>query len=180
MLMGLSDTTTTTADAAPAWYDIAGQFQARYAEFNAVYAGLQAQSDAVTGMPAELQIEYQQLMDQAATIKSTADGAMASVNSALTYLKSVFGLGFIQLVPIAVIGASLAAVTYWLSNAYVTAKKLDTFNAAVASGVNPTTALQTITAQSGLGSFTSAIGGALGWAVVIGVAIFILPRLWKK
>jgi hypothetical protein len=179
MLQGLNATDTTTA-VDPAWYDIAGQFQSRYAEFNRVYAALQAQADSVFSMPQALQDEYTALMDRGSTVKSTIDSTMSDVNSAMVYLKSVFGIGFIQLLPAAVIGAGIAAAAYWLNSAYITAKKLDAFNAAIAAGGTVDQGLQAANNLSGGSGFLSAIGGSVGTIIVVMALILIVPKLLER
>ncbi len=177
-LGNLAATTDSTVD--PAWYDVVGQFQARYAEFNRVYTALQSQADSVLAMPQSLQDEYNSLMSQGDTVKSTIDGTMSDINSAMTYLKSVFGIGFIQLLPAAVVGAGLAAAAYWLSNAYVTAKKLDAFNAAIANGATVDQATQAANSLSGTSGFMQAIGGSVGTIIVIAALLFIVPKLLER
>lgn len=177
-LGSLGATSDTTVD--PAWYDLVGQFQSRYAEFNRVYSALQAQADNVLNMPQSLQDEYNALMSQGDTVKSTIDGTMNDINSAVTYLKSVLGIGFIQLLPAAVIGAGLAAAAYWLNNAYVTAKKLDAFNAVIAAGGTVDQGLQATQNLTGSSGFFSAIGGSVGTIIVIAALLFIVPKMLER
>ncbi len=171
----MSTDTSNTVD--PAWYDVVGQFQQQYAVFNSVYSNLLAQD--VSQMPQALQDEYNNLMSNGATLKSTVDGTMSDINSALTYLKSVLGIGFINLLPVAVIAAALAAITYWLNSAYRTTQKLSAFNAALQAGGTVDQATAAANNLSGASGFMSAIGGSIGTVIVVVALLLIVPKLMK-
>lgn len=94
------------------------------------------------------------------------------------------GLGFIVLaVGAAVVIAGLAAITYWLTQAYSLKAKIDAMQKLTATGVDPTTAANTVNSFQTSGSVTGNVASITkyaAWGLGIFALIKFLPMLKRE
>lgn len=97
---------------------------------------------------------------------------------------SIRGLGFLPLLAgSAVVIAGVAAITYWLSQAYQLQAKLSSTQQLIAAGVPPDQAAQITSNLASSGSVTGNISSIVKWAVIGGAlyaAVVYGPKLLKS
>ena len=133
------------------------RFKVKAREFWDVWEELDGKSDLAESDP-RLAKEYNDIMDRGITIRNNiekvtgaidaasnaygkaVDYTSRGIETAVNWFKGTFGLGAlnaIPLIPIAVIGVAMAAITKWLKDAYVLNKKLDMVDKLTAKGMDP-------------------------------------------
>ena len=111
------------ADTAAAWYDVLGQFKAKFQEFLNVRNSLIQQYAVVKDNPA-LYAEWKKLMARSDTIYNAATSVNNQIKSGMDWLKDTFGinlsgaeLGFIPVViGVAGVAAAVATMTYFITD----------------------------------------------------------------
>lgn len=167
-------------------------FKAKAREFWQLWENLDARRAEVATAPAGLQVEYNNLMDRGLgirekieTVTALIDKAANMYQDAKAWLMDQFGLsgvsyrqlsglGFIPLIPVAVIGAAVAAIGYWVNDAYQFAAKLDEIKRLEARGVDSATAHQMVEQTFQSGFFAGA--GNLVLPVVLGLGLLYFIR----
>jgi hypothetical protein len=219
----ITSTAVTPAQSA-AWYNIIGQWEQQAAAFQAAYADLVSQADAVAATgDASVQSDYAALLAKATDTSSTItniQAALADVKSALTGAWSAItgawqsvasavttytgtpsnsedfvtavaaqpisgwahlaGLGFLPLIPIAIVAAALAAITLFLTNYSEFNQRMAAYKAAAAQPGATPTSLATVAKQLGFGNVGGGLTSSLGTLVWIAAgiaALIFLPRL---
>ena len=167
-----------------AWYDLVGRFRRKAAEFERIFNKLVNDRDFVSRRPA-LKADYDRLLSAGRLLQAKIVSARNKINSALAWLKGLVGLdglGFLPLLPIALVSASNVAIGKWVSDAYMMSKRIDETRRLEAKGYSPSRAdalatRSTSTAGGGI------IGGALGlnpkWLIAGAVLIVVAPPLFK-
>jgi len=192
-----------TPDQTTAWYNILGQFDQKEQEFNSAYADLLAQADQMSTAAPDIQAEYQKLVTRAQTIttnltrmktaladvRSALSGAWTAVSGAWSGAESTVkgwlglsggdGLGFLPLIPIAIVSAALVAVAYFLNDYAQFRGKMTVYQNAIAAGATPAQAAASAATLSS-SPITAKIGNM---ALIAGLAIaafIFLPPLLKR
>lgn len=134
------------------------RFKARIAEFRSLFARLQGARDQV---PAEMQEDYQGLVDRGTTIQGTIDTITSGINTAVNWFKGAFGLnavnlsqrgqlGAIPLLPVAAIAGAMALIGYWITDTMQFIQRMEQFEQMRAQGVPAAEAAQAVqTATTG-------------------------------
>jgi hypothetical protein len=124
------------------------KFRFKVGDFLAAVNELAARAPEAAKNPT-LKREYDALMSRAGTIKNTVQTVTGLVDKALIAFRSVTGmdgLGFIPLLPVAVIGAAVAAIAKWTTDAYTLTQRLNEVKRLEASGMSPQQAAATVAA----------------------------------
>jgi hypothetical protein len=184
-----------TQDWSQSWDSARAALIAKAGEFSRLYSSLASQRAAAARDP-QLLAAYDDLMAKGAYIRSSVQSITQSFDSAsdwftnsLSSLKNMIGLngvpltpavnpfrhlsglGLLPLIPVGVIAAATAAISYWLSDAYVMSKKLNLAAQVQASGGDPNQIL-------GSGTFSNAIDSVGRNVVLIGVIAGIAFFAW--
>lgn len=163
-------------DTISAEYDAAVQtWRARVAEFQAqMETFMSNQADAVALGFGE---EWNQLYSRAAAIQSTLTGIADGLSSVYSWVKNVFGLaglGVVPLVPVAIITGSIATLVYFINQLYQFNQKI-----AYAKSMNYT-ARETAEILDAGGIIGNSQSKSILATVLIGGAIlYFVPRLMK-
>jgi hypothetical protein len=177
-------TVQETQAAIKALYDAGNQFHSTYTE-------LQNYADAAQQSP-DLATEYSDLVSRGNYINTVISDAVASVQSVVQWVKdnvgtdisgSLQGLGFVQLIPAAILGAVVAATALavaWITDARSAITKIQALQQ-LANSVPPEQRADVITAalkQSG--GLTETISKTTTLLVVGGVVlagVFFAPQI---
>jgi len=176
-------------------------FKAKARQFWGTWERLGEKKYIVEKAPPELKKEYKDLMERGvflrksiSAITATIDSAVRGYETAVDYTsrgietainwgKDTFGLGALGvpiLIPIAVIGVSIAAITKWLKDAYVVDQKLMLVEKLMKKGMSPKQALLSANKLIKKPSFfnvTAGVGLPLIAAAIIG---FLYLKKGKK
>lgn len=178
------------------WYQWVTDFDTAWNNFNTNYQALLSLSDYIYNQHPELKDEYDKLVNDGSTqyaelvqLKDTRDTVAGWLGSVSDYFKSIFGMsgtenmgnmGFVWVaIGIGAAAAALAAVTYWITDAYKFAKKVNAMQDLEAKGYSPQDAAKAVatgTADSGSGIFAN-ISSTVMWIGIGLLAIFVLPKL---
>lgn len=142
------------------WYDLVGKFKQKVAEFQAAWAELMSEQSFVASHPS-LQTDFNYLVGLGQTLKSKIQSATSLIDQTVkmagnlwssisTTFTNVFGdieeppqLGFLPLIPIAVIAASVAAIAYFVTEVYKFKTKVDQIKKLEAQGMTAQQAIAT-------------------------------------
>lgn len=166
--------TVATEQEKIAWYNVIGQFRRKVAEFEAMLAKLQSQKPIAAKDPA-LADEYSALMNKATALQEKIKQIRDATSDAIDWIKGVFGfdgLGIVPLIPIAVVAGAIAAIGYWIKDAYEFSKKLEKVEQLEKQGM-PTG--QAIDTANKLTSGPSIFGISPKWLVYGGIALVMIP-----
>lgn len=162
---------------APAWYRFVSDYPAAHAQFTTNYNALLRLRPYVTQRHPELLAQYNQMVlsgsDNArklASLSSVRNTAMDWLGAAGRFV-GLNGLGILPVVAIGVIsaGATLAAVGYWVTDAYKFAQKLNALQALEARGLSPQAAAEVI--QKTLGDKPFSLFGVSLTPVLLGAGL---------
>lgn len=200
---------TTIATQSPAWWDLVGKWRQKAAQFDQAYSALLAQRpDPVAHPNLAAQWRHLVASGQATRSRITEiANALASVShafsnasdalsrnpvfdavakagtSAWDWLKKETGLGDLGFLPVlitaGVIAASLAAITYWITQAHELSVKLAAVQKLESQGMTPAAAAQAVQGLAPASSGFSLIGGSAGKYLALGaagVALFLILR----
>jgi len=157
-----------------AWYNVIGQFRQKAQDFEKMMKRLQSQKSIAARDP-QLAAEYSSMMNTAMNLQQKIKQIRDATDSVIKWLKGVFGfdgLGFVPLIPIAVVVASLAAIGKWVKDAYIFSAKLDKVAALEKQGMSSREAISTV--QS-LTPTTSLFGINTKWLVIGGLSLVLIP-----
>lgn len=121
------------------WKRQLAAFKARANTFAGLYSDLQRMSGIASRSPA-LQTQYNAVMKEGNVIQKTVMDLLTKVGQSLSIVKSSDlsgGLGFVPLIPIAVIGGVVYTLDRWIGNAYAMKTKLATIDQAIKAGASP-------------------------------------------
>jgi len=163
------------------------RFKAKATEFMAAIDKLYT----IDNVPANLQEEYSGLISTANIIQGTISTITGTVDSVTGFFSDYFGfdgvsnvrdyingnrqnnaLGFVPLIPVALISGALAAMTKFISDVYVFERKITEQKRLESTGVNPTKAAEIVSKINGqslmqnLTSLAKPIGFTIGLIVV--------------
>lgn len=187
--MNLSATDTTEVQ----WWDLVGRWKQYAADFEKNYQALLAQQSFVATRPA-LYYQWRTLVADGAntrakiqSITQTIGSVTGAVSNAWDWLKSTVGLsgqlGFLPLIPIAVISASIAAVALWLTKARALSQQIEEAKRLEAQGVP---AVKAAAMAQGYGGSAPASGIKLPFGIelsplaIAGIAaVVIAPPLFS-
>ena len=163
-------------DTISAEYDAAVQtWRARVAEFQAqMEAFMSNQADAVALGFGE---EWNQLYSRAAAIQSTLTGIADGLSSVYSWVKSVFGLnglGVVPLVPVAIITGSIATLVYFINQLYQFNQKI-----AYAKSMNYTAQQTNELLDAGGIIGNSQSKSILATVLIGGALLYFVPRIMK-
>lgn len=157
-------------------YDAAVQtWRARVAEFQAQLETFMAnQTDAVALGFGE---EWNQLYSRATAIQSTLTGIADGLSSIYSWVKNVFGLGglgVVPLVPVAIITGSIATLVYFINQLYQFNQKI-----AYAKSMNYTARETAEILDAGGIIGNSQSKSILATVLIGGALLYFVPRLIK-
>lgn len=141
------------------WYNVVGQFKKQTAKFNAAWSQLMNLQPFVAAHPT-LQADYNALVSTGQSIKSKIQSATGLIDQTMSMagniwssiantFTNVFGeveapqLGFLPLIPIAVIAASVTAISYFVYEVYKFQTRVDQIKKMEAQGVSAQQAIAT-------------------------------------
>ena len=165
------------------------EFKARATEFAKQFSFLQGKSAVVARHP-KLKADYTALMDRGAWVRSAIEKVTGATDTVVGWFKNLLGgvevetrsLGFLPLVPVAIIAASTAAIAKWMSDAYVFGRKLRAVEDLEAKGLSPQEAAELVKGQEGAGLFNFSLGGAAMPVYVLGIGAlaYLMWRFRKR
>lgn len=167
-----------------AWYDVLGKFKDKAAEFQTLYNQVLQTADIAAKNPALL-ADYNKLVSYGATVRKGITNVTATVDTGYNWLKNTIGmdavmtdsrLGFLPVIPLAVVAASIAAMTKFATDTYIYMDKVNQFKTLEAKyGAAQAGAL--VAGMDKRGGLFDSIGGAvLPGLVIAGVALFIFRK----
>ena len=170
------------------------KFKDKAKQFWALWNKLAGEQYDMATRPLEIQSQYSDLISRGQSIKSTIetvtgaiDKAAATYQDVKNWLAEKFGLngveidektgqlGIIPLIPIAIIGASLAAMGKWVLDAYEFSGKLDKMKELESQGMSPSEAAAVVE-KSLIGQGMFAGAGNLVPLALLGVAALMFLR----
>lgn len=162
-----------------AWTNAVADLKAKAAEFMTLLNQVNATGPDVMDSP-ELRAERAKLIDRAGIIKSTIEKTTAGIDYVYGMWDKIFGnsqpvsglgvLGFIPLVPVAVIAGAVGAVTYWITDAMKFLKRVNEVKALKAEGVSTRQAYAIVDKEGGIIGLIKTVAP---WLAVGGIAWFI-------
>lgn len=187
------------------WSEWITNFDKSYSVFQTNYAGLLNSKNYIYSKHPELKSEYDALVKRGAeqdaviqrlrglrdTVKSWLDGLggayQSSVNTVSDWMTSISnffsggnnvqGLGVIPVIMgIAAATAALAAIGYWITDAYKFAQKLNAMQALEAKGLTPQEAAKAVANLDNSGS----VFGVPIWLIVGAGVLFLVPFIFKR
>lgn len=148
------------------------QFRAKAREFASTYSALADHRATATKLSASDKAKYDALISRGSLIMKTVDGITSTIDGILAWVRGVFGMDGLNAVPVvipyAVIGAALAAMGYFISDAVIMIRKLDLID----QGKLAPSDLDAGTISSGVGSLVT----RLTLALAVGGALWLLYR----
>jgi len=172
----------------PAWYDAVGKLHNKAQEFVRAREILVSKKHLIAP-GSKLAQDYNDLISRSHTIENTIKNVTGGVdyivnmfkggyNTVASLFKSITGLGFIQVVPLAIIAASTLLIGKWINDAYTFNKRFDVLQKLHDQGVSTGEASQIV------GNMNPGFFGGLKSVLIpiafIGIGIFILPKLLKR
>lgn len=162
-----------------------GDVQAEYADMISRAEATQAQIASVQNGVADvenaLQGAWQYVTGAWANVEAVSSTAGESILSTVKSwfgMSSAVGLGFLPLIPIAIVAASVAALAYFLNSYNTFQQKVALLKQYTAQGMSPADAAAAV--NKALGPPASTLTGSLGTLVLLAggiAAIIFLPRL---
>jgi len=178
-----------TDTAAPAekraWYDAVGRLRDKSNEFAQARFNL-IENRNVVPRDEKYIAEYNDLVRRSKLIQGNVQKVMGGVNYVANLFKSTFGeanahsmgqIGVIPLVPVAIIGTSVALLSKWLTDAYMFMTKINKVKELEAGGMPTAQAIATVAKMS-----PPAFAGIMGFLPMLllgGAAIYLLPKILK-
>jgi len=168
-----------------AWYDAVGKLRDKSNEFARVRFDLIENRNMVPRDPRYIN-EYNDLVHRSKLIEENVRKVMSGVDYVANLFKSTFGeanahsmgqIGVIPLVPLAIIGGSVALLSKWLTDAYMFVAKMNKVKELEASGMSTQQAIATVKQLSP--SPFDGIMGMLPMILLGGAALILLPRILK-
>lgn len=170
-------------DNASLWADWVKKYNKTVELFNTNYNGLLAQRGYIDSKHPELRAEYDQLVSAAQSHQKKLDALNRIKNSVVTWyqdFKRFFGLGAIQIIPVAIglgaAGGTLALIGSWIKDAYKFAQRLNELKRLEASGLSPQQASVVLERTLGKANVPF-LGIDLKWIILGGIALLTLPAL---
>jgi len=188
----------TSAEKA-AWFDLLGRWRAKAAEFERAQTTLAAQAEFMSRQPPAVRAEYQAMTARAAALRARIMDVSNALRAVESWLKGAFtvliepwqkagvkvrewlGLGAAPaaLIPIAVVTAALAAVSYFLVDFARYMLKVSELRRLQATGLTPDQAAAALERLEGPG-LLGGMQGIIMAGALLALAIFVLPRLVGK
>ena len=125
-------------------------------------------------VPANKQAEKDKLLSRAETIKNVIKKATNWSDT----LK-IDELGFLPLIPLAVIGGAVASIGYWVADYAKFAKSVQYQSTLISQGIAPEKAAALANQQANPAGIFESAGSLIKWGV-IGVAIFYAYKTFVK
>lgn len=167
------------------------RFKDKAREFWTLWNNLNNQQSIVNRQSSEIKQEYNDLISRGTTIRSTVEYVTRGLDRAANmyqgikdWFSSTFGmgeneidnrvdnLGIIPLIPIAIIIASLAAMTKWVSDTYTFTRRLDEIRRLESQGISPENASRIVERTMSKGIFSGV--NTLLPVVLLAVGAFIV------
>ena len=165
-------------------------FKSRVAEFQAARGELQKIGAAIARTnDMEAWRQYGELVARADSIESKVTAALRAIDSTLSAaraaigldgVRALAGLGFVWVLPIAIIAAALAVLGYWLSDyAKFAARYREQQRVAsdlVAQGVDPIEAQRqasAVVAAAAPRTFGESLGGVLKFGAILAAGLYV-------
>jgi len=176
----MADVTAVTDPDQLAWYDVWGQLKKSATDLDGAVAALDAQRDYALARP-ELATDWQAKRDEI----ETARGRVTWLRDAIKSTMSLFGvelagLGFLPLIPIAVITAGVAYIANLAAEAWALSQKIGEQQRLESKGMTPAQAaaiVQSTAAAGASGSTTDQLKKAALWIGLGLAAWYLLPHL---
>jgi len=150
------------------WYDVIGKFRANAAQFVASYKAL-INSEAVVKRDPVLYAEWRALVSKAEAVKAKVSQLTGAVDTAAAWLKTNLGLGvFPALIPVAVVVAAVASMTYIIADIAKFLTKARQFEA-LSAQIGPERAAAAVQQAAGSGLFSSIGASAKSVAMLVAI-----------
>lgn len=130
-----------------------------------------------TKVPANKQKEKDALLSRAETIRKTISG-LTSWSDTLR-INELNGMGFLPLIPVAVIGGAVAAIGYWANDYAKFISTINYQNTLVSQGIAPERAAAIANQQAESGSLLGGLSGLMKMAALLGVGWFLYKKFAK-
>lgn len=165
------------------WNDAVDALKKKAVQFSDLEKKLEQLAPVVEKNP-QYKDEYDSLMSKAQWIKKTVMQITGTVDSAAQKLSGLgfdrhlqsmgkmgaLEMGFLPVVPIAVILGASAAMTYWITDAYSLTQKL---RAAERTGASASQTADILNAGSGGSIFSVGGAGKVGILLILGIGAFV-------
>lgn len=130
-----------------------------------------------TKVPVNKQKEKDALLSRAETIRKTIRG-LTSWSDTLR-INELDGMGFLPLIPVAVIGGAVAAIGYWANDYAKFAKAINYQSTLVSQGIAPDQAAIMAQQQAESGSTLFQLSGIMKIAALMGIGWFVYKKYVK-
>lgn len=163
------------------WLNAVNVLQQKAGNFNQLFNRVLNSERTATVTP-NLYNEYTGLVDRGRTIKNTISTTTSAIDTVYGFVTealgkkqadSLSGLGFIPLIPIAIITGAIAAITYWINDAVKYLDKTAQVESLTRQGVTPEKAYTTVYGEK----FN--IQKYLPWIIGGTIGVLLLPRVLK-
>lgn len=164
------------------WWNVVARFREQAARFWEQYERLK--NIDISGFPKNLRDEYYRLMSRFESVRETVEKITNAIDTFVGWFKGWFGMegastlrevGALPLIPIAVIGGSIAAMSKIITDTMEFYKKIDVYEQAVAQGATPQQAAEAVSRVQG-GLFAN-VGNLVPVLIAGMLFVFVLPRL---
>jgi len=179
-----------------AWYDVIGKFRDKAQEFTQAYNKLLSVKGEASATRATAK-EYNDLIARGKKIKSNVQSITSKIDGAWAWLKSNFGfdgieeannmaringLGVLPIIPIAVVGGSIALLGKWVSDAYIFMEKLkESKRLQMEKGLTPEQAAKVVDRLEKKGAFVNVgLKRLIVPLAILGAIIVAVPMLQKE
>lgn len=153
------------------WYDVWGKLKSAAADLDSAVAELQSRRSYAMSRP-ELAADYNSQMSDIESARSRVTWLRDTIRSVLgAFGVQLDGLGFVPLIPIAVVTAGVAYIANLAASAWSLTKRIDEQQRLEAQGMTPQQASAIITRNAEAGTLTGAIKEAVPALVVLGVGL---------
>lgn len=173
--------------------DLITDFKEKARQFWAVWNGLNNKRDVVARQSPEIKAKYNKLMNDGVGIRSKIEWVTAAIDKAANLYGDVkswimdkfgfdgisdsqlAGMGILPLIPVAIIAAAVAAISYWTNDAYQFNAKLNEIQRLENKGISPVQAAKMVEQTFNTGIFSN-LKNLILPLVIGGGIIFLATR----
>ncbi len=162
-----------------AWYDVWGRLKKAAADLDAAVNALDAQRDFALSRP-DLAEDWQVKRDEIETARGRVTWLRDAIKSTMSFFGvELSGLGFLPLIPLAVVTAGVAYIANLAAESWALSKKIGEQQRLEARGLTPQQAAALVqqNAAAGTGGMSDTVKTAVLWIGGGLLAWYLLPKL---
>lgn len=170
-----------TAEASPGMLEA---FKQRAGKFAQTFDYLSGKRSTVARHPT-LRKDYTALMERGRFVRAAIEKVTGGVDAVTGWFKNVLGevdtqhLGFLPLIPVAVITAGTASIAKWMSDAFTFSRRLEAIERYEGKGMSPEAAADLVNAQQPAGLFNFKFGNMAMPIYALAIAGFAY-LMWRN